>query len=98
VAEVSSSYQLLREFLSSAMKTQHVYQPVMLKTLLESQGRATTRQIAAAFLALDQSQLDYYEVITKRMSGRVLRGHGTVDVEKGGFRLDEVRASVLRSN
>ena len=44
-------------------------------------GEATTRAIAAAFLALDQSQLDYYEVITKRMPGSVLRRHGIVEYD-----------------
>jgi diadenosine tetraphosphate (Ap4A) HIT family hydrolase len=82
----SSSYQRLFGFLSKTMKTQHVYQPVMLKTLLQCHGRASTRQIAAAFLALDQSQLDYYEIITKRMPGPVLRRHGIVEPEKGGYR------------
>jgi ATP adenylyltransferase len=70
------------------MRTQHVYQPVMVKTLLQNHGRATTRAIAAAFLALDQSQLDYYEIITRRMPGPVLRRHGIVESEKHGFRLN----------
>ena len=72
-----TSFERLREFLTRTMKAQHVYQPVMLKTLLQNQGRASTRTIAAAFLALDQSQLDYYEIITKRMPGQVLRRHGS---------------------
>ena len=46
---------------------------------------ASTRTIAAAFLALDQSQMDYYEIITKRMPGPVMRRHGIVEAEKGGF-------------
>ena len=77
-----TSYDRLREFLTKTMKTQHVYQPVMLKTLLQNHGKASSRTIAASFLALDQSQLDYYEVITKRMPGRVLKAHGIVEVAK----------------
>lgn len=87
MTDPSPTYQRLRDFLTTTMRTQHVYQPVMLKTLLQNHGRASTRAIAAAFLALDQSQLDYYEVITKRMPGPVLRRHGIVEPEKGGYRL-----------
>jgi hypothetical protein len=49
--EGSLSYRRLWELLSKTMKTQHVYQPVMLKTLLQGDGRASTRPIAAAFLS-----------------------------------------------
>jgi ATP adenylyltransferase len=86
MSEPVSSHHRLRDFITNTMKTQHVYQPVMLKILLQNHGRATTRSIAAAFLALDQSQLDYYELIAKRMPGAVLRRHGIVECEKGGFR------------
>jgi hypothetical protein len=37
----------------------------MIKTILMGGGAATRRQIAAAFLAADLSQLEYYEEITK---------------------------------
>ncbi len=80
-----SAYDRLKTFLTQTMKTQHVYQPVMLKVLLQAGGAATTREIAAAFLAMDQSQLDYYELITKRMPGSVLRRHGIVELQKGGY-------------
>src|ERR1700761_8016666 len=76
------TFRRLRDFVVAKMRTQHVYQPVMLKTLLENSGRATTRQIAAAFLALDQTQLDSYEIITKRMPASVLRRHGIVHHDK----------------
>jgi ATP adenylyltransferase len=78
-----TAFERLRDFLTKIMRTQHVYQPVMLKTLILGNGRASIREIAAAFLALDQSQLDYYEEITKRMPGPVLRRHGIVDYERG---------------
>jgi diadenosine tetraphosphate (Ap4A) HIT family hydrolase len=65
----------------------HVYQPLMLKTLLRNGGTARTRDIAAAFLAEDESQLDYYEVITNRMPGTVLRRHGIVVKEGDGYAL-----------
>jgi len=43
----------------------HIYQPVMIKELLTSGGKSSIRNIAAAFLARDASQLEYYEQITK---------------------------------
>src|SRR5207249_12280669 len=51
------------------MRMSHIYQPVMLKLLIEHDGRVSTRDIAAAFLSHDESQLDYYETITNRMPG-----------------------------
>jgi len=50
----------------------------MLKTLLANGGRASRRELAAAFLSEDESQLEYYEQITQSMPGRVLTQHGVV--------------------
>ena len=55
----------------------------MIRTLISKGGEATTREIAAAFLGKDESQLEYYEAITKRMPGDVLRRRGIVEAEKG---------------
>lgn len=59
----------------------HIYQPVMLMTLLQHGGTASTREIAKAILLDDQSQIEYYENITRNMVGRVLRNHGIVTKE-----------------
>ena len=87
VMTASDTYTRLREFLTDHMRMSHIYQPVMLKTLIEGNGRATLRDIAAAFLAHDQAQLEYYEEITKRMPGRVLQNHGLAQREGVGYRL-----------
>lgn len=84
----SSGYQLLRDFLLNRIRMSHLYQPVMLKTLIEQDGFATVRQIAAAFLAWDESQLEYYEHITKAMPGRVLKSHGLINRQDSGYRLE----------
>src|SRR5690242_12382851 len=81
------TYTRLRDFLIGHMRMSHVYQPVMLKVLLNGNGKASLRAIAAAFLAHDQAQLEYYEEITKWMPGRVLEGHGLVERERDGYRL-----------
>ncbi len=87
MTEGPDTYARLRDFLISHMRMSHVYQPVMLKVLIEGNGKAHLRAIAAAFLSHDQAQLEYYEEITKRMPGRVLQNHGLVEREGDGYRL-----------
>lgn len=62
----------------------HVYQPVMLKTLLENGGEATVEQIAKALLSHDQSQIEYYGIRTKNMVGKVLTQNCIVEPIKSG--------------
>lgn len=50
----------------------HVYQPVMLLELLANGGEADVNAIAKSLLLNDQSQIQYYEQITKNMVGKVL--------------------------
>jgi hypothetical protein len=66
-------YKELLDYLENRMKMQHIYQPVMIRTLLESNNVATVEAIARAFLQDDMSQIDYYKQITKNMPGKVLR-------------------------
>jgi diadenosine tetraphosphate (Ap4A) HIT family hydrolase len=82
-----NTFRVLRDFILSRMRMSHIYQPVMLKTLLAHSGKATIRQIAAEFLARDESQLEYYEEITKRMPGKVLARHGLVERDGNSYRL-----------
>lgn len=81
-------YVELRNFINNRMRMQHVYQPVMLKTLLESDNRASAREIAHAILEKDESQLEYYTQITKAMPGKVLSKHRLVHYELGNFILN----------
>ena len=81
-------YSELEDFISSKMQMAHIYQPVMIKTLLESGGNATVDAIARAFLARDQSQIDYYKYITNVMPGKVLRKHKLVIYKNGTYTLD----------
>ena len=78
---------VLKHFLTKLMRMSHIYQPLMLKVLIEKGGWASIRDIALAFLAHDESQIEYYAEITKRMPGRVLGSHGVVRREGHGFRL-----------
>jgi hypothetical protein len=45
----------------------HIYQPVMLMALLKNKGSRSAREIAKEFLKQDESQIEYYEQITKQM-------------------------------
>lgn len=66
------------DFLENRMRMSHIYQPLLIKSLVEAGGSATIRQIAHAFLSQDESQLIYYEKRIKEMPLRVLRNHGIV--------------------
>jgi hypothetical protein len=57
----------------------HIYQPLLIRTLLKSGGHAEIRDIAREFLAHDESQIDYYEHIAKVMPMPVLWRHGIVE-------------------
>lgn len=79
----------LKDFIASKMRMQHIYQPVMIKTLLESkENKASVRQIAEQFLQKDESQIEYYMQITRAMPGKVLSRHGIVRYESGSFILN----------
>ena len=50
----------LEQYILNAMRMNHIYQPVMLKVLLENNGSASVEQIATSLLTYDQSQIEYY--------------------------------------
>lgn len=73
------TYHELRDFISKHMRMSHVYQPVMLKELLQSGGVCSESDIARTLLLRDRSQVEYYEKIVLNMVGRVLRRHGILE-------------------
>jgi 5-methylcytosine-specific restriction endonuclease McrA len=100
----SSAFQRLKDFLTRQMRMSHLYQPLMLRTLIEKGGLASLRDIASAFLAHDESQIEYYMEITKRMPGPVLTRHQLVGRHGAAYRLvpdvqdltSDERAELLR--
>jgi ATP adenylyltransferase len=74
-------FQGLKDFLLSKMKLSHIYQPLLIRTLVDAGGSATVRQLAGAFLLHDESQLLYYEKRLKEMPIRVLKNHGVIRKE-----------------
>ncbi len=45
-----TTYDELADFVAHRMRLSHIYQPLLIRTLLDSGGVATVRQIAQAFL------------------------------------------------
>ena len=74
----------LKSYLQSKMRMSHIYQPVMIRELVRLGGRATIDEIAAALLAYDPSQVEYYAIRTKSMVGKVLTQNGIVSPVKDG--------------
>jgi ATP adenylyltransferase len=63
------------------MRMSHLYQPLMLRTLIDKGGTASLHDIASAFLTHDESQIE----ITERMP--VLTRHQLVERDGDGYRL-----------
>jgi ATP adenylyltransferase len=92
-----ASFDALRHFITKRMRMSHIYQPLMLKTMLERSGSASIQQIASAFLNEDESQVEYYEQIVKNMPGRVLAKDAIVERNGDRFVLDASVAALTRS-
>ena len=69
------------------MRMSHIYQPVMLMTLLKEGGVASIETLSKTLLIEDNSQQEYYINITKNMVGRVLKSHGIVQKDRKSFKL-----------
>jgi len=76
------SFENLADFIQRRMRMSHIYQPVVLMSLLENGGTRHEQDIARDLLSHDQSQIDYYTVIAKNMVGKVLRSHDMIGWDK----------------
>jgi len=72
------NYEQLRAFLSAKMRLSHIYQPLLVRSLIDAGGTATIRQLALTFLSQDESQIRYYESRLKEMPIKVLSKHGII--------------------
>lgn len=77
----------LEHFIKKKMQMTHIYQPVMIKKLLESGNRATAEDIAKIFIDYDESLLEYYKGRVMTWPKQVLTKHGVVRYKKGVFTL-----------
>jgi diadenosine tetraphosphate (Ap4A) HIT family hydrolase len=96
----SSTFTSLYDFLHNKMRMAHVYQPTMIKELLQRNGCATVKEIATQLLLQDRSQIEYYEHITKTMVGKVLvKNRGIANKQGNNYSLngfDELTAKEIR--
>ena len=69
------------------MRMSHIYQPVMLMTLLKEGGVSSIETLSKSLLIEDKSQQEYYGNITRNMVGRVLNNHGIVQKDGEIFKL-----------
>ena len=81
------SFLQLEKYIRDEMRMSHIYQPVMLRVLLENKGTAAVEDIAKAFLIYDRSQIEYYEGRVNRWVSSVLTGRGIVESVKDGRRI-----------
>jgi len=73
------NYDELIDFIENKMRMSHIYQPLAIKSLVESDGMATLRQLARSFLQQDESQIRYYEKRIREMPVKVLGNHGVLE-------------------
>jgi len=78
----------LLDFINTKMQMSHVYQPLLIRSLLDAGGQASLRQVAADFVAEDEGHLRYYEERIKAMPLKVLRNHGVCSYQNGVLSLD----------
>jgi hypothetical protein len=62
----------LLDFIAAKMDMRHVYQPVLIRALVDAGGTATVRQLARPFLLQDEAELQEYEQTIRRMPLPVL--------------------------
>ncbi|MDP1782330.1 MAG: HIT domain-containing protein [Hydrogenophaga sp.] len=84
------TYLELKDFLTARMRMSHVYQPVVIRALLEHGGSQSVKALASEILWRDKSQIEYYEAIVKKMVGRVLTTHGVVTRTGQDYKLNGV--------
>jgi len=72
----------LSEFLLNKMSMTEVYQPVIIKELLNNNGQCTKTDLAVALTRYDLSILDYYKKIVMRWPKETLTKHNVIKYNK----------------
>lgn len=71
-------FQQLVDFIENKMHMSHVYQPLLIRSLVAAGGTATLRQLALSFLVEDESRVLFYEDRIRKMPARILKKHGVI--------------------
>jgi ATP adenylyltransferase len=77
------NFNQLKKFLTKDMRMSHIYQPVMIRNLIKNKGKANSESIAKDLLTYDVSQVEYYQLITKNMVGKVLTNNRGITHKEG---------------
>lgn len=64
------------------MRMSHIYQPLLIKLLVEAGGISTVRQLAIEFLTEDEPYVKYYEDIIKRYPHQTLSKKGIISSDE----------------
>ncbi len=85
----------LLEFVNNRMSMSAIYQPLIIRELIEHGGECTIRDLAKAFAKHDLSTVEYYENIVKRYPKQTLLKHGVIEYDKTlkSFRLKNYSVS-----
>jgi hypothetical protein len=62
-------FHALLDFIQTRMRMAHIYQPVMIRTLLDHQWEADDEQIAKNLLLHGRSQIEYYQHLPAESDG-----------------------------
>jgi len=80
-------FKTLKNYIENKMRMSHIYQPIMIKSLLESNNKATVEKIARKFNEKDESNIEIFRITTKNMPGRILKKHDIVEEKDGTYEL-----------
>lgn len=84
----SMNFEELKDFVENKMQMSHVYQPLLIRLLVDAGGQSTVRQLAKEFSAFDEAQILLYEDRLKKMPIPVLKSHGVASRSKQLVTLD----------
>ena len=75
------------EFIENDMRMSHIYQPLLIRMLLESGGASTLRDLALRFVTFNEAELQAMEKTLKKMPVQVLKNRGWVERDGDTVRL-----------
>jgi diadenosine tetraphosphate (Ap4A) HIT family hydrolase len=75
------------EFIEKDMRMSHIYQPLLIRMLLESGGASTLRDLALRFVTFNEAELQAMEQTLKKMPVQVLKNRGWVERDGDTVRL-----------
>ena len=82
------TFEELLDFVATRMSMSHVYQPLVIKSLVDAGGAATVRQLAVALVSQDEASLIEAEGVLKKMPLRILKTHDVLYRDEDVVRLN----------